>query len=241
MNPTSVLDRLSPTSRRGLLVGLVVLALGAYGWFVGSHAVIAPAGADSSGYFNFARLVLTGSTHTPVREIEGLPAREQPWFLYCPHGLVFQADAGRLVPTYPVGYPLLLAPGLALGEAVGPRLVMVLHAVALIGLTFLLARRLGATVAASALAAAAVAASPLFLNLSMVAMSDLPAATWSLAALFLSLGSSRRSAVAAGLCAGLAFLIRPTNALLALPLLIACGAMRRTPWCALGGELSIFT
>lgn len=218
-----------------MVAGLVAVALVAYVWFLGSRAVIAPAGADASGYFNFARLLLAGTTHAPVREIEGLPAPGQPWFLYCPHGFLLQTDAARLVPTYPVGYPLLLVPGLALGEDVGPRLVTALHAAALVLLTFLLARRLGATAAASALAAAAAAGSPLLLNLSLVAFSDLPATTWSTAALVLALGSRRRSAVAAGLCAGLAFLIRPTNALLALPLVIACGGIRRTLWCGLGG------
>ena len=235
MNSPSALRRLPPSVRRWLVGAAVLTVLGAYGWFLGARAVIAPAGADSSGYFNFARLLVHGQLHYAVREIEQLPAPDQPWFLYCPHGLLLRADQGHLVPTYPVGYPLLLAPGLTLGDAVGPRLVMVLHALALVGLTFCLARRLRASVAASALAAAAVGASPLFINLGLVALSDLPATTWATAALVCALGSSRRSAVAAGFCAGLAFLIRPTNALLLLPLLIARGGFRRTLWCSLGG------
>lgn len=220
--------------------GLVVLCTGlllAYALFVWHYGSIAPAGADTSGYFNLARLLLAGQLHEAPRVIEGLPMRELPSFVYCPLGYVPDLEHELLIPTYPIGLPAMFALAAQVGGwAVGPQLVLVLHAVAGICLTYGLARQAGVAAPLAWLAAGALAVSPLYLSYAMQAMSDLPALCWSAAALLLASRQSGRSAVACGVALGIAVLLRPTNALLAIPVAIALGfSGKRWFLTALGG------
>jgi hypothetical protein len=130
---------------------------------------------------------------------------------------------------------LLLAAANALGGDFGTTLLLLVHGVGLVAVAYLLARNLGGSVTAAMLAALALAGSPLVLMFGRQAFSDVPAATWSAAALLLALSRRGGTALAAGICASVALLIRPTNALLALPLLLALGGPRRQLQCAIGG------
>jgi hypothetical protein len=228
------LSRFAPSTRRRWGWIAATAALLAYAVFLGHDAAIAPSGADTSGYFNWARLLLEGRTSDLPRTIEGLPFADLPRFAYAPHGFV-PDESGRLIPTYPIGLPLLFAAALAVAGAAGPLVVMMVHAVALVILTYQLARRLGAKWGAASLAAAAMAGSPLVINYAQQAYSDVPTAAWSAAALSLALSRRRGTALAAGLCAGVALLLRPTSALLVFPLLVALGGPRRIAACAAGG------
>ena len=74
--------------------------------------------------------------------------------------------------------------------------------------------------------AAALAVSPLYLFMAQWAMSDVPAMVWATAAVIAAWKSEKRPswALAAGACAAVAFLVRPSNFLIALPMLILIGA-----------------
>jgi 4-amino-4-deoxy-L-arabinose transferase-like glycosyltransferase len=133
-------------------------------------------------------------------------------------------DGNGLVPTYPVGFPLLVIAATPLaGWEHAADLTLVLHSIAGLLLTWGLARALGLSRRWSMVATAIMAASPLYLFFSLRAMSDLPAMVWTTAAV-LAAWRSRESAswaLLAGAALSLAVLIRPTNILAALPVAVA--------------------
>ena len=96
--------------------------------FLAAYFAPVPAGSDSSGYFNGARLLLQGRLATPPRAIGGFAA-SSPW-IYTPHGFTPEGRQPGLTPTYPLGLSLhyALAAKLA-GWTWGPTLVAVLAAV----------------------------------------------------------------------------------------------------------------
>lgn len=89
----------------------------------------------------------------------------------------------------------------------GPFFVPLVMAYATIALAFLLGSEPG-TAASGLFAAVLVAADPLLVDYGIQPMSDVPAAGWLLAALWLRLERPRWP-VAAAICAGMAFLTRP--------------------------------
>ena len=98
--------KISPVS-----VGLVLVAgLLLYAALLYSLIGAVPGGSDNSGYFNEARLFDQGRIHTPMRTLPGVAPADIP-YLYIPLG--FKPAPGMdatMVPTYPPGLPLLLAP-----------------------------------------------------------------------------------------------------------------------------------
>jgi hypothetical protein len=228
--------RTSPDNavRFGLLKWIGFGALLVYAVFCWTHASIQPGGADSSGYFNMAQAILRGQVHVPARTIESLPMRELPVFAYTPLGLRPTGDGTTLTPTYPLGLPLFFAAtGPLLGWSLGPKLVMVLHALAGLWLVYALARQAGTSQLGALLAAAAMAVSPLYIMFWTQAMSDLPALVWCAAALWFAGRRTTLTAALAGVAIGVAVLVRPSNVLVAAPVLIALGfSLRR--WIALG-------
>jgi len=197
-----------------------------------------PGGSDNSGYFNEARLFSRGRLHAPMRTLAGIPASEIP-FLYVPLGFKPAADrSARLVPTYPPGLPLMLvaAASVAGWDHAGDALLL-LHSIAGIALVFALGRSCGLPGGWSLAGAAILAASPLYLYTSLQALSDVPATVWATAAVVAALRSRERGgwALVSGLCISAAFLIRPNNVLIAVPVLAALGASpRRWAWLAAG-------
>lgn len=235
--PALLRSLLSILGHRHLLAWLAVASLAAYGLFVGLNAVVVPGGSDSSGYFNLARLLTAGEVHATVRPIEGLPPGTVPYHTYTPLGFTPTKDSTALAPTYPVGLPLLFAASaLPLGWMNGPLGLTVLHAAAGLCLVYLLARQAGLRPGPAAIGAMTLAMSPLYVQMSVQAMSDGPALVWCAAAIWLALRSSNRSAWGCGMVFGMAVLIRPTNALLLLPIALALGgAWRRWLLVGLGG------
>jgi 4-amino-4-deoxy-L-arabinose transferase-like glycosyltransferase len=213
--------------------------LAAYGVLLAFYVGAVAGGSDNSGYFNEARLLAHLSVHTRPRVLEGVPAAEAPPYLYIPLGFKPAAgDASRIVPTYPPGLPLLLAP---VARIVGWRhagdVALVLHALAGLALTFALGRRCGLPAGWSLLGSAVLAASPLYLYTSLQALSDVPATAWSLAAVLAAWKSRERAgwALAAGIALAVAFLVRPSNFMLAIPMAVAFGpSVRRWLLCAVG-------
>jgi len=184
-------------------------------------------GSDNSGYFNEARLISQGRLHVAQRTLASLPVADTPGYLYTPLGFRPAVDGTRrLVPTYPPGLPLLLVPASWIaGWPHAGDLVLLLHSLAGIALTYALARHCGLAATWSLLAAIILAASPLYLFLSLQALSDVPAAVWATAAVVAALRCHGRPgwALVAGVSISVGFLVRPTNCLIGLPVLLAIG------------------
>ncbi|MGH7997473.1 MAG: ArnT family glycosyltransferase [Opitutaceae bacterium] len=200
---------------------LALLLAAAYLFLVIRHVDACAGGADSSGYMNHALVLGSGRHHVPSRSIPG--AGRPTGYTYCPLGFR-PSTGGTLVPTYPVGTSLFI---LAAKEAVGWThafdLVIVLHAAAGLLLVFLLGRRLGFDAAWSGAAVAVTAASPLYLAYALQGMSDLPAMVWCAALALLVWHARGRPgwAIAAGAAFSVAVLIRPTDALMLVPVAAA--------------------
>lgn len=215
-------------------------ALLAYGAVLVVLVGAVPGGADSAGYFNEAHLFAHLRIHEPTRTLASLPATTERPFVYVPLGYRPAPDgSARLVPTYPPGFPLLI---LAVARTIGWRhagdIVMVLHSLAGLALTYALGRRLGLSLSWSMAGVVLLAASPLYLFMSLWAMSDVPAMAWVTAAMVLAWKSRERPAwaLAAGACAAVAFLVRPSNCVIALPMAIVVGlSPRRVLLTAAGG------
>jgi hypothetical protein len=218
-------------ARIGLGIGLLGYAVLL---FIRIGAV--PSGSDNSGYFNEARILARGRIHAPMRALAGLPAAEVP-YLYVPLGFKPSGNA-QLVPTYPPGLPLLLIPmaRIAGWDHAGDALLLI-HSLAGIALVFALGRVCGLPEWWAVAGAAVLAASPLYLFTSLQALSDVPATVWATAAVVAAFKGRDRNgwAFVSGLCISVAFLIRPNNFLIALPVLIAVGiSPRRLILVALG-------
>lgn len=213
------------------------LALLAYAVFF-SHHIDATAGPnDSGGYLNSAKILLSGHLTGAPRLLFGPAAGTMDISPYVP--ITFHANgAGRLVPEYPVGVPLeiwAVAQFTSLARAV-PVLILlqlVLGVVATRGL----ARALGLPHGWAWLGAAIVGLSPLYLFLALQPLSDGPALVWVTAAVTWAWMSRTRPwfALWAGLATGMAVLIRPSDLLVVIPILIClAGSWRQLAGWVLG-------
>ena len=209
----------------GSLLGLAAI-LAAYAILLFILIGAVPGGSDNSGYFNEARLFARGTIHAPMRTLAGIPARDVP-YLYVPLGFKPAVDAdSSLVPTYPPGLPLLLVPAARIaGWQHAGDMLLLLHSLAGIALIFALASTCGLSGPWALVGAAILAASPLYLFASLQALSDVPATVWATAAVVAALRSRDRWgwALASGVCIAVGFLVRPSNFLVALPVLVAVG------------------
>ncbi|HMD59866.1 MAG TPA: hypothetical protein VKG78_00450 [Opitutaceae bacterium] len=210
--------------------GAAVLALALYTVVLVRHVGAVAGGSDSSGYMNHARVLASGLIHVQPRTIPGLPRADVSPFLYVPLGFKPAWNGDGIVPTYPTGLPLLV---LALKPLAGWRhagdAVIILHSVAGLLATFALCRMLGLGCRWAAVGAAIVASSPLYLFMSLQAMSDIPSLVWTTVAVMAALKSRERGtwALAAGAAAAVDVLLRPANALAFVPIGIALGASTR--------------
>jgi hypothetical protein len=222
-----IADKTDPPIRwsRTAIVFLLVGGV-AYSWIIWTFLSPYAGGADSSGYLNFARLLTDGSVLAPVRALPGHAVTEFGVGTYQPQGFIIQNDSGFMAPTYPVGLPLHLALVtwlLGLKYAVG--LVNGLAGLAAGALMYASARHLKLGPAWAVGAIYALCLSPFFLYSALQPMSDLLATTWALATLYGAMRSRERAfwAIICGAAFGIAVLIRPTNVLLALPILVGIG------------------
>lgn len=210
----------------------------AYGAVISTWVGAVAGGSDTSGYFNEAKLFSRLQLHAPVRMLPDFPAPAARPYLYVPLGFK-PAGAAALVPTYPPGLALMLVPAAwVVGWSTAGDVVLVLHALAGVALVYGLGRIFGLGRPWAAAGAAALAVSPLYLFMSQWAMSDVPAMVWASAAVVCAWKSEKRPswALAAGVCAAVAFLIRPSNFLIVIPMLILIGASpRRLIFAGLAG------
>ena len=219
---------------------LICVALIAYAVVLIRHVGAVPGGSDTSGYFNEAHLLSHLRIHELARALPGFPAEVAPPYLYVPLG--FRPAPGSpavLVPTYPPGLSLMIIPAeWIVGWRHAGDVVLVLHSLAGLLLLYVLGREFGLPQLWSLAGAVLLAVSPLYLHMSLWAMSDVPAMTWALAAVLASWKCRERAgwAFAAGLCAGIGFLVRPSNFLIAVPMLVLIGpSPKRLLLAILGG------
>jgi hypothetical protein len=177
-----------------------------------AFATRSAAGADASGYVSQARMWSEGET-THADPLAGAIENPDGW-LTAPLGWRPSARAGRQVPTYAAGLPLLMAVPHAIGGINGANLVVIVAAAAAVWASGMIAGGVPGVIAA-----VLIAFSPVFLYQSFQPMSDVPVtAAWMIAFLLLRSGYSGLG----GLACAIAILIRPNLAPLAVvPLFIA--------------------
>ena len=173
------------------------------------------AASDPSGYVSQAALWLKGELNVPQPDVGPLPWPQPEW-TFSPLG--YRPDVGRntLLPTYAPGLPMLMAGARLVAGECGPYLVTPICAGLLVWATYLIGARFSGRVV-GAIAAVAVAVSPAVVFMMLQPMSDVPnAAFWTLALLFAGRSGRSRDALLAGVMAGIAVVIRPNLAPLAL-------------------------
>ena len=183
--------------------GTVALAFGAF----------VAGGADSYGYVSQAELLAHARLTDSLPRSRAFTWPDVPYTL-APLGYRVGTTRHTIAPTYPPGFPLLMAP-LAAIHPRGAFLIVPLCAAAAVWLCFRLGRELGEPLG-GALSALLLAVSPTFLYQAVQPMSDVPVTAFWLGALLLARQPRPSSAAAAGVVTSLAILIRPNLAPLAL-------------------------
>ncbi len=180
-----------------------------------AHVVTACGGLDSAGYVGSARLLLSGhlTQYEPIARVLPFP---NPTPAATPLGFVPAGQPYFISPRFPPGLPLLMAITLAVGGRLGPFVIAPALAIATVCLVFRFARRTADPVTAG-LAAAITAVTPIFVDMALQPMSDVPAAFWVVLSASL-LWRPRPRATAAALAASMAILTRPPLLLAALAL-----------------------
>jgi hypothetical protein len=219
--------------------GVIAIAFAVYGVLLARHVGAYAGGADSSGYLNHARMLANGNIRIAPRiPDEFRPLNLSPW-IYAALGFRPSVDAASLVPTYPAGFPLLLLlASYVVGWTQAGAVTMWVHGMLGVVLTYVAGRMFGLAKGSSLLAATIVAASPLYLFMSLTLMSDVPAMVWITAAVLTAWQSRKRAtwALAAGLIFAGAVLMRPSNLLAIAPIAFALGgSWRGWAWWFLGG------
>ena len=181
-------------------------------------------GSDASGYLWSARLFRQGTLSVPVDVPPGFPVETVGPDAFAPLGTRVTPGTWNLVPTYPTGLPLHIAAAtLFLSEERAVSAVLITMAGAALILLYLLAREAGLQRWWALAGCVVMACSPLFLFMAVQPMSDVAATAWAEAAILCAWRARRRQtfAAAAGLSLGIAALVRPTNALLIVPMAAA--------------------
>jgi hypothetical protein len=172
-----------------------------------AHGTYSASSSDASGYVSEARLIASARLAT-----DELLAREVAWpnatWAFAPLGYRPGSDPGELVPTYPAGLPLVMAPVRVLaGELAAYLVVPLLGAIAVFA-TYRVGARLHSR-AAGVGAALLLATSPILLFQIVQPMSDVAVTAWWTVALLFALSPLPNGPLAAGATAGLAVLTRP--------------------------------
>ncbi len=240
--PTSRAPRFSMPLRlstSGLAVIFLALSV-IYSGFLITRGVSYASSSDASGYFNSAKLLHTAKVSTPITTIPHFTPNDGNFVFQQPLGFTVENETKTLVATYPPGLPLhLLLAAQIVGWDHAAILVNVLGALLSGWLTLLLARKYCHLSPAWALAATLLLwACPLFVFFSLQPMSDMPSTGWCLLAFFSALNARQRAswALLTGVAVGIAVLIRPTNLLVMLPvLMILRGSGKAWALLILGG------
>jgi hypothetical protein len=203
-------------------------------WLVRVNSTDTAGGSDAYGYVSEAVLLSQGhlSTSEQVLSRFGLPENSDVTHPlgYLPRG------AATIVPSYPFGYPLLLAAAIRVGGLTSAYWLTAILAAGTVLFTYFLGRsqlgRLGGILASSF-----VLILPSFFYGVIQPMSDVPATCFAALALLalLGMGKGARSALVLGLAEGIDVWIRPNLVLLVIPTLawLIWSRDRRLAWFCL--------
>ena len=221
------------------------VALLVYAVFFVRHIDTVAGPNDSGGYLNSAKALASGHLGPLPRPIWGPAAGETDLTPYLASTFPSYYAAGRMAAEYSVGLPLLVAPaGRIFGMDAGVRWVIWLHLVFGVVIVRLFARSAGLSEGWSWLAAAIIGLSPVYLHQGLQPQSDSIALVWCTAAVYWAWTSREHPwrAVPAGLATGLAVFLRPSDALLLLPLVITLAGHWRQfgLWVAAGLPCAIW-
>jgi dolichyl-phosphate-mannose-protein mannosyltransferase len=198
----------------------VVLAAATAGIGIG-YGTYSASSSDASGYVSEAALIASARLSSDEPLARAVAWRNATW-AFSPLGYRPGTDDGELVPTYPAGLPLVMAPfRLVGGELAAYLVVPLLGAIAVLA-TYGIGVRLHSRHAGVA-AAVLLATSPILLFQIVQPMSDVPVTTWWTIALLFALSPIPNAPLAAGGAAGLAVLTRPN--LLPVAAVIAMATM----------------
>jgi Dolichyl-phosphate-mannose-protein mannosyltransferase len=208
--------------RRVLQVSLLA---GAIGYFVLllSNLCAWAAGPDPSGYLNEARMIAAGELSRPIEPMQRFRLDDSFGRVFTPFGFT-PAPGGRMVPLYTPGTPVHLAlAGTIGGWKLAPFLVAPVAAMGCLVVIVALARQLGVSHGLSFAAALLLAGIPVFIAHALQPVSDVLAVFYALLTLWCAgrAVDRPRFAVLAGLAFAIGVAVRPTNILIALPMLIA--------------------
>jgi hypothetical protein len=198
--------------RQVAIAALLVAVAGAgfrWGTFVAG-------GSDSYCYLNQAERWAS----LQLQPVEPL-ALEAPWpeapLTFAPAGHRPSSTVpGAIAPICPAGLSMLMAPLVAVGGPTAAFALIPFFGALLVGATYLAGARFGARVGLAA--AVLMACNPIFLYQLVQPMSDVPAASLWMLATAMATSTRKHAAVAGGLAAGAAILIRPNLVPLAIPL-----------------------
>lgn len=187
------------------LACLTAIAGSAASWF--RFLLTTIGGADSWGYVSASRAIATGHLVEPVPITAWLSAANR-LAIGSPLGWAPAPDGSGIVPTYPLGLPLLMAMFSAAGGEHAVFFVAPVVAAITLALVYRLARDwYGAETAL--FAAAIVAWNPVFVAYAKQPMSDMAATMWVVLALVLAQRTSTLSGLLAGVAAAMAVITRP--------------------------------
>jgi hypothetical protein len=164
-------------------------------------------GADSYGYVSASQMLRQGRLLEPA-PIAGWLSAPNALAIASPLGWAPAANGAGIVPSYPLGLPIVMAAFSSIGGTSAVFVVSPILALLTLVLVFRLAREWFDEDIAF-VSTFLVAWNPVFITYAKQPMSDVPASAWLLVAVALALRSTPATAFAAGLAAGAAVMTRP--------------------------------
>ena len=216
------------------MIGILLI----YGIFLARNVGAYAAGSDSSGYLNNARLLSNGQLIIEQRSIRGQPSEALPSYAFVPLGFM-PAPNHQMVPTYPMGLSLMImGVSYLTGWTHAADVTLLLNALGSVVVIYFLARLSGLSRSLAFLATIILGSSTIFICQALVGMSDVPALAWCSLAILLAMLTRQedRWALASGAAVAMSVLVRPSDALVVVPVAIAIGLRwRRWVWLCVGG------
>jgi hypothetical protein len=195
-------------------------------------------GTDASGYLNFARQLAHREIFLPVRSLPAHSVTEFGSEAFQPVGWIVRDNSGLMSPYYPPGAPIHFAIATWLvGTTAAVNFANTMLTIAAGMLVYLSCRHLKVDNVWAGSAVVALYLCPLFIFGALQPFSELPSLTWAMATLYAAMRSGDRNpwAFVCGAAYSTALLVRPTNILLAVPILLASKLRPKwLAWFALG-------
>lgn len=184
---------------------LVAITGSASTWF--RFLLTTVGGADSWGYVSASRLLASGHLVETAPIADWISAANR-LAIASPLGWAPAPDGSGIVPTYPLGLPMLITVFSAIGGGDAAFFVAPVAAAITLALVYRLTRRWYSAETAL-FASAFVAWNPVFIAYAKQPMSDMAATMWMMLAMVLASRVSLVSGCVAGLAAGMAVMTRP--------------------------------